>query len=81
MKKMPRCTVCGKTYERGRELTCSDKCHEALLERLSDQFGPFKKVKSMSTGKAYRVPTRDIMEHGLKEAELERYPHWNEDRN
>lgn len=75
---MPRCFVCDKTYDRGRELTCSDECHEELIRRLIAEFGEFKKVVRESTGIAYSVPTRDIIERGLREQDLDQYPLWEE---
>lgn len=59
-------------------MTCSDECHEELARRLIAEFGEFKKVVRQSTGLAYRVPTRDIIEPGLREEELDRYPPWEE---
>lgn len=59
-------------------MTCSEACHEELVRRLIAQLGEFKKVVSESTGIAYRVPTRDIIEPGIKEQELDRYPLWEE---
>ena len=76
---MPSCLICHKVYEKGRELTCSDECHKELAKRLISQFGEFKKVVRMATGVAYKVPIRDIIEHGLKEKQLDRYPLWDED--
>ena len=32
----------------------------------------------MVTGKAYRVPTRDIIEKGLKQGDLKNYPEWRD---
>jgi len=74
---MPRCLVCDVPYDQGREMTCSDRCHEEFVKRLIAVFGEFKKVVRQSTGVAYKVPTRDIIiEKGLKEEELDRYPLW-----
>ncbi len=75
---MPRCFICGVFYEPGREATCSDECHEKLVTLLIDRFGEFKKVVRQSTGVAYKVPTRDIIERGVSEPELDRYPRWEE---
>lgn len=76
---MPRCVICDKTYEQGREMTCSDECHEELTRRLIAEFGEFKKVVRQSTGIAYKVPTMDIIERSVKEEELDRYPLWEEE--
>ena len=77
---MPICFVCLKFYEQGRLLTCSDDCHQELVRRLIAEFGEFKKVVRASTGIAYRVPTRDIFEKGLKEEDLDRYPVWEDNK-
>lgn len=75
---MNKCIICQQIYDRGRGLTCSDECHEELVRRLVAEFGEFKKVIRLSTGVAYKVPTRDIIEKGLMEEELARYPLWEE---
>lgn len=75
---MPKCIICQKVYEQGREMTCSEACHEELVRRLIAEFGEFKKVVRSSTGIAYKVPMRDIIEPGVKEEELDRYPIWGE---
>ncbi len=59
-------------------MTCSDECHQELARRLVAQFGEFKQVVCMTTGVAYKVPTIDIIEHGIKEQELDRYPVWED---
>jgi len=69
-----KCFVCGKLYEEGREMACSDACHDELVSRLIAEFGEFKKVVDQTTGTAYRVPTRDIIERGIKWRDLDRYP-------
>ncbi len=33
------------------------------------------------TGKAHRVPTRDIIEKGLKYRDLKNYPEWRDDED
>jgi len=73
------CVVCETEYEGGRELTCSDACHELLLLKLERECGKFKKVVRKATGIAYRVPLRDIAENGLAEKDLDRYPVWKEE--
>jgi len=51
-------------------------CHEKLVDRLENEFGVYKKVLNLDTGKAHRVPTRDIIEKGLRQKDLRRYPEW-----
>lgn len=38
--------------------------------------GGYKKVTDMVTGKTHRVPTRYIIEKGLKQTELKNFPEW-----
>ena len=78
---MPRCLICHQVYEGGRGLTCSDECHKEFVRHLIPEFGEFMKVIRMTTGVAYKVPTRDIIEDGLKEEELGRYPLWDGDKD
>lgn len=78
IKTTRKCFVCEKLYEGGREMTCSDACHEELVKILIAEFGEYKKVVRQSTGVAYKVPTRDIVESGLREEELDRYPKWED---
>ncbi len=75
-----RCVICQELYEVGRGLTCSDECHEELVRRLIARFGEFKKVVRASTGIAYRVPTRDIIEKRIREQDLDQYPVWEEEK-
>jgi len=72
------CIVCGKTYVGGREFTCSEKCHKELCKKLVAMFGEFKRVVDAETGKTYRVPTKDILEKGLRHEDLVKYPEWKD---
>ena len=70
------CVICGKPYVTGREYTCSEECHRELVEKIVREFGEYKKVVDVETGKIYKVPTRDIIEKGLKHEDLIKYPLW-----
>jgi len=72
------CVVCGRPYVYGRTLTCSEECHKRLVEKLVREFGEYKKIVDAETGVAYRVPTRDIIERGLRYEDLTKYPLWEE---
>lgn len=74
-----RCVVCGSPCPPGR-MTCSEDCHEKFVHEVEEEFGKYKKVVDMATGKAYRVPTREIIERGLKHSDLERYPEWRDEQ-
>ena len=75
---MRKCFICGALYDQGREMTCSDQCHDELVRRLIAESGEFKEVVDQTTGIAYRVPTREIIEKGIKWRDLNRYPRWGE---
>jgi hypothetical protein len=70
------CVVCGNRYYGGHVFTCSEACHERFVAMLVEEFGEHKRVVDAETGKAYRVPTRDIIEKGLRHADLVKYPEW-----
>ena len=75
------CVICGTSYTNGRVLTCSQKCHNELASTLIARFGEFKKVVQAHTGVAYKVPTRDILEKGIREQDLDQYPLWEEEKS
>ncbi len=74
------CIICGISYTNGRALTCSQKCHDELVSTLIARFGEFKKVIRARTGVAYKVHTRDIVEKGISEQNLDQYPRWEEEK-
>ena len=53
-----------------------DERHERLIQELIARFGEYKKVVRVRTGVAYKVPTRDILEKGIREQDLDWYPEW-----
>ena len=57
-----------------------DRSRERLMRGLIARFGEFKKVVRVRTGAAYKVPTRDILEKGIREQDLDQYPVWGEER-
>lgn len=59
-------------------MAASDERRERAIQKLIARFGEFKKVIRMRTGVAYKVPTRDILEKGIKEQDLDQYPLWEE---
>lgn len=71
------CWICGAECNK-YFVTCSDGCHEKLVDRLEREFGIYKKVVDIETGKTHRVPTRDIIEKGLKYRDLKNYPEWRD---
>lgn len=71
------CLVCGLLAPAGRA-TCSEECHEEFVGLLIERFGEYKRVVDLKTGIEYKVPTRYIVEHGLKTSELPQFPRWEE---
>lgn len=71
------CWICGRSSQKYL-VTCSDECHEKLIHRLEKEFGIYKKVVDIETGKTYKVPTRDIIEKGLKYEDIKKYPEWRD---
>ena len=71
------CWICGAQSPVSR-VTCSDECHEKLVDKLEREFGIYKRVMDIETGKAHRVPTRDIVEKGLRHQDLKKYPEWRD---
>ena len=55
-------------------ITCSKHCHEELVMEFEKEFGPEKIIMDAETGTKYRVPTRDIVEIGVRRADLSKYP-------
>lgn len=55
-----------------------DQNRERLIQGYIARFGEFKKVVRMRTGVAYKVPTIDILEKGIREQDLDRYPLWED---
>lgn len=71
-----KCIICQNLCRLGTGITCSPACHEELVRRWEEKYGKFKKVVRMSTGEAFQVPLRDIIEKGVSERELGKYPKW-----
>lgn len=71
------CVICGKECLPYR-MTDSPDCHEKFVEFLEEKFGKYKKMTRMATGQAFKVPLRDIIEKGLRDQDLDKYPIWED---
>jgi hypothetical protein len=69
---------CGADAANFGSITCGRACHEALVHELEKEFGVTKKVVDVETGRAYAVPTRDLVERGLTRDQLVAYPPYGE---
>jgi len=49
------------------------------MVQIERQFGKYKRVVDIETGKTHKVPTRYILEHGLRWSELKNFPEWTEE--
>ena len=74
------CFICNAPAVPGG-ITCSADCHEKLIKFFEDKFGKVKKVVDLTTDIEYKIPTRDIIEHGLKWEDLPKYPAWDDKDN
>jgi len=73
------CLVCSKRFTHRRLYTCSEACHKKLIDKLVKTFGKYKRVIDVTTGKAYKVSTREILENGIRQEELPKYPEWKDE--
>lgn len=71
------CIICSMPTAEGR-ITCSERCNEEFIKFGENKFGILKKVIDETTGMAYNVPTRDIIEKGLAWKYITNYPAWEE---
>ena len=65
---------CGADVDVQTKVTCSDTCHEVLVADIERKFGAEKIVVDIATGRKHRVPTRVLIERGLRTEELPQYP-------
>ena len=75
------CVVCEARVPdcRGNHITCSEGCHKVFVRNIELEFGDYKKVVDVTTGLVYKVPTRHIVEKGLRFSELKDFPLWDVD--
>jgi hypothetical protein len=70
------CPACRKPLPipRDRMYTCSDLCHGVWIDIQVARWGPTRTLTDMATGKRHLVPTREILEIGIKAENLHTYP-------
>lgn len=68
------CIMCNAPIHTKGKITCSQECHEKFIELGEKKFGITKSVVDIETGISYAIPTRDIIEKGLKWEDLTKYP-------
>lgn len=67
---------CNSDVEIHSKMTCSKNCQEKFILKMIEKFGLFKKVVDIESDIAYKVPTRLIIEEGLRQEDLKNYPIW-----
>ena len=67
---------CNSDVEIHSKITCGNNCHEKFIIKMIQDHGLFKKVVDIESGIAYKIPTRLIIEEGLRQEELKNYPTW-----
>ena len=58
-------------------ITDSDACHDILISEMELFHGKFQKVIDGATGIEHKVPLRLIIEHGLAQEDLHKFPLWD----
>lgn len=72
------CIICSLPVTVSGNMTCSEKCHNEFVKLSEKKFGIMKRVVDATTGIAYKVPTKDIIEKGLAWKDLTKYPIWKD---
>lgn len=76
--EMGLCPVCGADLpppdDRRFSFTCDAACHRAWIDQLVARYGDTRDITDAETGKVYQVPTREILERGIRHAHLASYP-------
>ncbi len=67
---------CNADIESHQKITCGDYCHEKFIIKMIQEHGCSKKVVDIESGIAYKIPTRLIIEEGLRQKDLQNYPTW-----
>lgn len=57
-------------------ITCSSYCHELYVFSLELEFGKYKRFVDATTGVTHKVPIRYVIEHGIRQEDLKRFPTW-----
>lgn len=70
------CAACGALIPLARvsAAVCDDKCLQTWIESLVAQYGETRPITDLETGKVHAVPTRVILEAGIKGSDLAQYP-------
>lgn len=67
---------CNSDVQFNNTITCSNFCHNQYILKKIEEDGLFTKVIDSVSGIAYKVPTKLIIEEGLRQEDLKNYPTW-----
>lgn len=67
---------CNADIESHTKITCGNYCHEKFILKMIHEHGLYKKVIDQESSIAYKIPTRLIIEDGLRQQDLKNYPRW-----
>ena len=67
---------CDSDIESHQKITCGEYCHDKFIVKMIHEHGLYKKVIDQETNIAYKIPTRLIIEEGLRQENLKNYPQW-----
>lgn len=59
------------------KITCSDNCHKKFVQKMIRENGRYKKVTDLESNTTHRIPTRVIIEKGILQNDIKKYPQWN----
>lgn len=58
-------------------ITDSQACHEILITEMELMHGKFKRIIDGATGIEHKVPLRLLIENGLSQKDLHKFPLWD----
>jgi len=67
---------CNADIEMNNKITCSKFCHDLYVIKKIAVDGLFKKVVDLESGKAHKIPTKLIIEEGIIQQDLKKFPEW-----
>ena len=69
-------TCCQDEVDDHQNITCSELCHYRFVKKMLEEFGEYKKITDTNSGKSYKVPTKLIIEEGVRQEQLKNFPLW-----
>lgn len=67
---------CNSDIEMSNIITCGKHCHDLFVIKKIVEDGLFKKIIDATSGIAYKIPTKLIIEEGIRQQDLKKFPEW-----